>query len=329
MPPEPGWSEEMTENSTPHGCSVSRTLDVIGDAWGFLVLRSAFFGAKRFEDYAGEVAASRAIVSKRLNRFVENRVLERRRYMTRPERFEYRLTEKGRAMYPIFVAMMMWGDRWTDWPAGPPLILTHLRCGAPIGAETVCGACGGLILPQAVSYRIVDPSSLRAGPTEVRLRRANSPQNFLRGRECSVARTLMLFGDRWSFLILRDAFLGKRRYDEFQTELGIASNILADRLLSLCEAKVLERLAYQTGPERFEYRLTERGRALYPSLLAMISWGDEWIFERTRVPIQLTHAACDLPFEPSLVCKTCREPIRAREVRYDYVGSRAVSLALT
>lgn len=308
----------MSYDSTPNGCSVSRTLDVIGDAWGFLVLRSAFFGARRFEDYASQVASSRIIVSKRLNRLVAHGVLERQLYTTRPQRFEYRLTERGREMYPIFVAMMLWGDRWTAWPEGPPLLLTHKSCGARIGAKMVCSACGEEVLPQTVRYDVLDPLSLRAGPAEVRVRRSNSPENFLYGRECSVARTLMLFGDRWSFLILRDAFLGKRRYDQFQTDLGIASNILADRLQSLCEASILERRPYQTGPDRFEYRLTEQGLALYPSLLTMVAWGDKWIFGDKPPPISLTHTVCGCRFTPSLNCESCGQPISAHDVEYEY-----------
>lgn len=319
---------KVIETPGTYGCSISRTLGVIGDAWGFLVLRSAFFGARRFEDFVHEVAASRGIISKRLDRFVADEIIERRPYSSRPVRHEYRLTEKGRAMYPIFVAMMQWGDRWTDWPDGPPLVLTHRTCGARLGAVAVCSECDRRLVPAEVEHMVRDPQALRAGPTQKRLRRATNPQSFLHGRECSVARTLMQFGDRWSFLILRDAFLGKRRYDEFQKELGIASNILSDRLQSLCDAGVLDKSIYQTGPERFEYHLSERGLDLYPSLLAMIAWGDAWIFGATQRPVELFHRSCEATMRPLLVCETCRVPLNPRDVDYAYVRPQKFAVRL-
>jgi DNA-binding HxlR family transcriptional regulator len=94
------------------------------------------------------------------------------------------------------------------------------------------------------------------------------------GQNCSIARALELVGERWTLLIVRDAFFGLRRFDEFQDSLGIASNVLASRLDRLVEAGIFERVRYQQRPDRFEYRLTERGRALRTPLLALMQWGD-------------------------------------------------------
>jgi DNA-binding HxlR family transcriptional regulator len=94
------------------------------------------------------------------------------------------------------------------------------------------------------------------------------------GQNCSVARTLELIGERWTLLIVRDAFLGRRRFDEFQESLGVARNVLADRLAKLVEHGIFERVRYQERPERFEYRLTERGLDLRVPLLALMQWGD-------------------------------------------------------
>src|SRR3954451_14740501 len=91
---------------------------------------------------------------------------------------------------------------------------------------------------------------------------------------CSVARALELVGERWTLLILRDAFAGVRRFDDFQRGLGIARNVLADRLGRLVEAEILERRRYQEHPPRDEYRLTERGRDLYPVVFSLMRWGD-------------------------------------------------------
>src|SRR4051794_25947552 len=97
---------------------------------------------------------------------------------------------------------------------------------------------------------------------------------------CGVAKTLELVGERWTLLIVRDAFLGVRRFDEFQESLGIARNVLADRLARLVEEGIFERVRYSERPERYEYRLTEKGAELRVALLALMQWGDRYVAER-------------------------------------------------
>ncbi len=94
------------------------------------------------------------------------------------------------------------------------------------------------------------------------------------GQNCSIARALELVGERWTLLIIRDTLLGLRRFDEFQESLGVARNILAERLNRLVEEGILERSAYSERPPRFDYRLTEKGRELALPLLALMEWGD-------------------------------------------------------
>lgn len=94
------------------------------------------------------------------------------------------------------------------------------------------------------------------------------------GQNCSIARALELVGERWTLLIIRDAFLGRRRFDEFQESLGIARNVLTERLNRLVDEGIFERVAYSKRPLRFEYRLTAKGRDLSVPLLALMQWGD-------------------------------------------------------
>src|SRR5512140_1508372 len=109
---------------------------------------------------------------------------------------------------------------------------------------------------------------------------------------CSVARTLEVIGEWWSMLVVREAFNGVRRFDDFQAHLGIARNVLATRLQSLVEHGILERRLYQDRPERYEYRLTEKGRDLYPVLITMMRWGDKWEAGAEGPPVRLTHEPC-------------------------------------
>src|SRR5436305_4213590 len=100
------------------------------------------------------------------------------------------------------------------------------------------------------------------------------------GQNCSIARALELVGERWTLLIVRDVFLGLHRFDELQQNLGIARNVLTDRLNRLVEEGVLERVRYSERPERFEYRLTRKGRDLDIALSGLRQWGDKYVSER-------------------------------------------------
>jgi DNA-binding HxlR family transcriptional regulator len=100
------------------------------------------------------------------------------------------------------------------------------------------------------------------------------------GQNCSIARALEIVGERWTLLIIRDAFLGLSRFDEFQESLGIARNVLADRLSRLVDEGILERTRYSERPERYEYRLTEKGRELRLALAGLRQWGDAYLSEQ-------------------------------------------------
>lgn len=100
------------------------------------------------------------------------------------------------------------------------------------------------------------------------------------GQVCSIARTLEIVGDRWTLLIVRDVFLGNRRFDQLLESLGVASNVLTDRLNRLVDEGILERVAYSERPPRYEYRLTAKGKELRVPLLALMQWGDRHLSEK-------------------------------------------------
>ena len=137
-----------------------------------------------------------------------------------------------------------------------------------------------------------------------------------RPRVDSVERTLSQVGDAWTFLILREAFFGARRFDAFQKALSAAPNILADRLKKLVGHGILEKHRYQERPPRFEYRLTEKGRDLYPGIVLMMRWGDRWLDQGKGAPLLLVHATCGKVSRPVLVCDRCHEPIDARVMKW-------------
>ncbi len=136
----------------------------------------------------------------------------------------------------------------------------------------------------------------------------------LEQQPCSLARTLSVVGDRWTLLVLRECFLGVRRFDEFEKRLGVTRHVLAERLKKLVEAGVLNKQAYQQRPLREEYRLTEKGHDLYPAVLALVSWGDQHMSGAEGAPIRHVHKACGHEVRGVLVCSECGEPLTAREM---------------
>ena len=130
---------------------------------------------------------------------------------------------------------------------------------------------------------------------------------------CSVAQCLEVIGEWWSMLIVRDAFLGVRRFDDFQSRLGISRNILTTRLTSLVEAGVLQKVPYQERPLRHEYRLTEKGHDLWPVLTAMREWGDHWAAP-DGAPLEVVHDACGEVLVVAHTCRNCGRPVDHRAV---------------
>lgn len=143
---------------------------------------------------------------------------------------------------------------------------------------------------------------------------------------CVVARALEVIGDRWTALVIRDAFYGIRRFDDFIADLGIARNVLADRLAKLVDAGILAKVAYQERPTRYEYRLTDKGRDLLPVFLTLWRWGDRW-YADGEPPVEVQHRTCGHATEAEVVCRECREPLRLRELRVDPIPVRLPSRA--
>jgi DNA-binding HxlR family transcriptional regulator len=130
--------------------------------------------------------------------------------------------------------------------------------------------------------------------------------------KCSVARTLSVIGDRWTLLIVRDTFLGLRRFEDFRRDLRLTRHRLAARLRKLVDDGILERVLYHERPRRFEYRLTEKGIDLYPVVVALLRWGDRWMVDSDGPPIELLHRNCGSHVMPVLTCPACKEEVNAR-----------------
>jgi DNA-binding HxlR family transcriptional regulator len=130
---------------------------------------------------------------------------------------------------------------------------------------------------------------------------------------CPVAAALAVVGDPWTLLILRDAFFGVRRFDDWQSRLGVARNVLAARLKSLVEQGVLETRLYSEHPPRKDYVLTRKGRDLAPVIVALKTWGDRHVYGDVGRPLELIHT-CGAELVPKVVCEACGEPVGGRDL---------------
>lgn len=133
--------------------------------------------------------------------------------------------------------------------------------------------------------------------------------------QCAIARFLSVLGDRWALLILSDSFLGVRRFETFKARLGISRTTLTQRLADLCDAGILERVVYQERPPRHEYRLTWKGLDLYPVMMAMAHWSNEYYADEGGPPLLYEHTRCSRDFAPRVGCSECGEEVPVWEVR--------------
>ena len=254
--------------SIPTHDSVFGTRTVVRDAWSWLILREAIFhDIRRFNAFQRRLGIPRQALQERLDQLVTGGILERRAREAGGRISEYVLTERGRDFFGCLVTTMRWGEQWCVDERVEISKARHLGCGGRFEAVLQCSECRAPLEARAVDVTLARGAraELRAA-TRSDARRHRDPGLHLleRERACTIARTLRVTGDWWSGLVIREAFLGTRRFDDFEKRLEIASNVLSERLARLVDAGVLERRAYQDRPLRYEYRLTKKGLDLYP-----------------------------------------------------------------
>lgn len=305
---------ESSTRGTIRNCSVERTLAILDDVWAFLVLREFYMGARRFEQIRSVLQAPRSTISNRLSRLCEAGVISRNTTGQDGRLGEYRLTDSGADLYLVMLALLRFGDRHLAGCDGPPVQLFHAACQSAFEPVTICSACGGAIKASQVSYRD-GPGAGQSMPVErqQRRRRKDGP-TFEGNRPSSVSRTVAIMADRWTFLVLRELFFGVRRFEQMRENLGIAPNVLSDRLNHLVEQNILRKEPYSQNPLRHEYRLTKQGLDLFLPLIQMLRWGDKW--HGHEPPLILTHKQCGQDFHPVVACSHCLEAIDMHDVRY-------------
>jgi len=295
---------------------VARAFAVVGDRWAGLIIRDTFLGVRQFEVFRKRTGAARGTLTSRLKSLVEHNILRRVRYQESPERFEYRLTEKGLDLYPYVMSVWDWETRWSVETHIPP-DLTHTTCGKPTRPVFQCSSCHEPVTMREVQVkRQANPGPPETVPARFQ-RRTPSDKLNTEGANRAFFHVLDIIGDRWTGLVLSAMWFGLSRYDEIANALGISTNILSDRLKVLVSADILQQVPYQQRPVRYKYRLTEKGAALYPVAVQMHEWAVRWLFKGEKPVISLSHLPCGSNLHTELVCSACRQPLNIHNVEFD------------
>jgi len=285
---------------------------VLGDAWSVLIMREALLlGARRFGEFRDGLDVNRATLANRLNLLVEAGLLERQDAEPGSDRQAYVPTPRGEEYVGVLLSMLEWGRRWeVDPDEGELLIVRHQSCGARLSTVLTCQVCCGPIDPRGVALERPE-FSVKRPPPHARHRMPDLDQ-LERARPCPIARCLATIGDRWSVLMVQEAFFGISEFDAFERRLGIAPNILSHRLNRLCERSVLVRRPSTTTSARHIYPLTEKGLDLYrvPAMLR------QWAIKSMGVedPLSLTHRWCGADLAIDVRCTRCGESADADSV---------------
>lgn len=280
--------------------SATRALNILGDRWTLMILHQAFFRVRRFEDFQARIGLARSLLTDRLRRLEAAGVMRRDRYQERPPRDEYRLTDMGLDLYGAALMIIRWEKRWFYDPASPAHRLRHN--GHEFTPQLRCAHCGQEVVARE-TFATDGPGAGEDPPQKPRAqRRSIVPAENLTPGDPMLERALEVIGDRWIAHVIASAFMGRRRFTELQAALGVAPNILADRLARLVELGVLRKVLYQERPERWEYRLTDEGLDLFPLIAELIRWGDRWLSGPEGPPAILHHRPCGQPLVNRITC---------------------------
>lgn len=286
--------------------AVGRIMGLLGDEWTLLIFQQALLGVTRYGDFIAALPISNSVLTDRLRALTDADLLTRATYQTRPVREEYLLTERGRAIWPVLLMIWDWERRWVRGRAQMLPEMRHTMCGNAFAPLMVCRSCGEAASEKHVTARWGPSGSwARSVPDGSNRRRSGAGQAGL------FPETMTVFGNRWAAAVLVCTFLGTSRFSEFRAQLGAPPSMLSDRLQTFCANGVLQTSA--SG----DYRLTEKGRALFGVIVAALQCGQQWFHAPEGPAVVLTHLGCGAPFTATLVCDQCTERLRGADIASD------------
>lgn len=293
-------------------CSIWRALEAVGDVPTLLILESIWLGDYRFNTIKSRTCLSKPLIAERLNRLVANDVLVRRCYCNKPTRYEYRLTNKGRDLFPVMMMLLRWENIWSANRTQLPVTLTHIDCGHTVSPEPICDHCRQIVRPHDIDWR--EGPGLDMVEADYTRRRQHRNRQAIAQNLSLLTDSAELLGDRWAGLVMRAIFTNRTRFDQILEDSAMASNILSDRLAWLVENGFLKARLYHISPDRFEYHATAKSFDYLPVLLMLQRWGDLYYGSDAGPPAILHHKTCGARLALIAGCAACHGELNLTNV---------------
>ena len=297
---EPGPAASLQQAS-----SVTRTLNLIGDRPRWLILFGLSVGYCRFSELLSLSGLARSLLSKRLRQLQTEGLIE----PAADSRNGYRLSASGADLQSCLLAMTSWDKQWCADEGFVAHRLRHRCCQQSVAVDTICSHCSQPLRAQEMSWQNGPGEGLDPRPGPRSTRKTGTKAGT---RDRCFAQVLDIVGDRWSALVIAASFFRIRSFVGYQQHIGLATNILSERLNQLCDWSILQRQGTEHRPQ---YRLTEKGLSLYPIIAELMHWGDRWLINDSGGPMTLSHSPCTQPLSTVQICRHCRRPIRFEDLQ--------------
>lgn len=298
--------------------AVGRMLGLLGDEWNLLIVQQAVMGANRYTQFMSRLPISNSVLTKRLRMLVEEGLLTA----------DYATTARSRSLWPVLVSIWQWERVWVAEHRERLPAMRHAGCGDLFTPLMRCAACGHLVRDDDVELEL-GPSGQwsRFAPTATTRRRSES--DAAERQAGLFPQTMSILGNRWAAALLVSAFLGTRRFTDFQAQLGIPPSLLAERLQTFCDIGVLRAVAAEKC-ERASYRLTGKGRALAGVLVTAVAWAQRWFAAPDGEAVVVRHRGCDSVLTAELVCDRCGDRLSGAQVdvtaQVDVIGAESAGI---
>ncbi len=290
--------------------ALARGFGLLGDEWSLFLLRLTLQGLTRYSEFRAALPISHAVLSSRLETLVREGLLEKRVYQEHPVRAEYLLTERGRSTWPILVSIWGWERAQVTHHAYATPPLHHETCGRDFLPLLTCADCHAPTGPRDLKAAWGPSGGWRESVPETTTRRRSDSRRTA-VEHSFYPDTMAVFGNRWSSALVGAAFLGVRRFTDFQSLLAVPPGLLSDRLSSLCAHGILEQVQRAPRPDWAEYRLTEKGLAFFPVIATVIAWSERWLGSERGPAVNIVHRACGSAFHGVLACDQCGAALAA------------------
>lgn len=296
------------------GNPLTRAFAITGDAWTQLILRESFYDVDRFSIWRERLGASRSVLVNRLQRLTAAGLLEMQPVGEGGARLAYRLSPMGLDLFGVALMQGQWERKWARSPLRDRYALNFFdRSSEAKLMPVVLGReYGRPFATSEVEWKILRPMA-PIDPPAWRRRRFRAIETD----RPIIDRSTEVMGDYWSWAVVSAAYFRLRRFDEIHAALGVATNILADRLSRLVLHGILARVPYQDAPVRYEYRLTEAGRDMYPIVLSMHGWAERWLYPDEEPHMRLVDRATGELLTPVVCDLTTGRRLDPRVVRWE------------